>query len=269
MPATRKRRKLIKTAEAVPFWWHSIDLGEGVVTGGRSTAEELHRLWVALGLPGLAGKRVLDVSARDGYFSFRAEEAGAARVVALDHYAWAVDPAGHERYREQCRREGTRPAPPHTVPDLWKPEQLPGKAGFDAAHRARESRVESMVGDFMTMDLERLGRFDVVLALGVLDHLHHPLLALERLHRVTGGVLVIETEGVAVPGFEHHGFCEFFEADELNGDPGNWWAINRRALVGMCHVAGFRRVEGGDGPESWARSRDALHRYRLVARAWR
>ncbi len=119
MPATRKRRKLIKTADMVPFWWHSIDLGEGVVTAGHRTADELDEVWRSLELPELGGKTVLDVGAWDGYFSFRAEEAGATRVVALDHYAWSVDLAGQQRYWEQCRRNGTSPAPPHTVPDLW------------------------------------------------------------------------------------------------------------------------------------------------------
>ncbi|MDQ3977952.1 MAG: hypothetical protein M3314_00145 [Actinomycetota bacterium] len=269
MPATRKRRKLIKTAETVPYWWHSIDLGEGVVTPGHRTAEELDRLWLDLGLPDLASRSVLDVGAWDGYFSFRAEDAGATRVVALDHYAWSVDLAAQKRYWEQCRRNGARPAPPHTMPDLWKPDQLPGKAGFDAAHRARDSKVESMVGDFMTMDLDRLGRFDVVLLLGVIDHVRHPLLALERLSRVTGELLVIGSEAVAVPGFEHHGFCEFFEDGQPHGDATTCWAINRRALVGMCHIVGFSRVEGGDGPEARPRSMEALHRYYLVVRAWR
>ena len=269
VPGGRRRRKLIKSADTVGYWWHSIELGEDIVTPGHRTQEELDRLWASLGLQDLSGRTVLDVGAWDGYFSFRAEEAGATRVVALDHYAWSVDLAGQERYRAQCQRNGTAPAPAHTVPDLWKPDQLPGKAGFDAAHRARDSKVEPMVGDFMSMDLDRLGRFDVVLLLGVLDHVRHPFLALERLCRVTREVLVIETEAVAVPGFEHHGFCEFFEGDELNGDPTTWWAANRRALVGMCRVAGFSRVEGGGGPESRPRSTEALHRYRLVARAWR
>jgi tRNA (mo5U34)-methyltransferase len=269
VPATRKRRKLAKMAERVPYWWHSIDLGDGVVTPGRHPADELDREWKALGLPHLGGKTVLDVGAWDGFFSFRAEEQGAARVVALDHYAWSTDLAALERYREQCWSHGTVPALPHTIPELWQPDQLPGKAGFDVAHRARESKVESMVGDLMAMDLDKLGRFDVVLALGLLEHLRHPLLALERLDQVTDELLVVETEAVAVPGYEHHGFCEFFEGTELNGDPTVWWASNRHALAAMCRVAGFTKVEGGDGPESMPPTADALHRYRLVLRAWK
>jgi tRNA (mo5U34)-methyltransferase len=268
VPATRNRRKLTKMAESVPFWYHSIDLGEGVVPSGRRPAEELDREWAMLGLPGLHGKTVLDVGAWDGYFSFRAEEAGAARVVALDHYAWSLDLPGQERYWADCRARGVVPEPSHTVAELWHPDRLPGKAGFDVAHRARESSVESLVGDFMTIDLERLGTFDVVLYLGVISHMRHPLRALERLAHITDQVLVVSADAVAIPGFEHHAFWEFVEGNELDGDVSRWWAPNRLALTGLCRTAGFPRVEGGDDRRSRPVRADALHRYRLVVRAW-
>lgn len=269
MPATRKRRKLTKAAETVPFWWHSIDLGDGVVTPGHKSAELLAGEWAALELPDLRGKSVLDIGAWDGYFSFRAEEHGAARVVALDHYVWSLDLPQQQKYWAECRDNGTVPRQYHTVPELWRPDELPGKVGFDTAHRARGSKVESIVGDFMTMDLERLGTFDVVLYLGVLYHMRHPLLALERLARVTRELLVVETEAVALPGYEHHAFCEFFESNELNADVSNWWAPNRRGLTAMCRAAGFPRIESRNDPGSVPPSRDALHRYRLVLRAWK
>jgi tRNA (mo5U34)-methyltransferase len=268
VPGGWKHRKLTKQAESVPFWWHSIELGEGVVTNGRKSSEQLTREWASLRLPDLSGKSVLDIGAWDGWFSFEAERKGAARVVALDHYAWSLDLAAQQRYVEGCRQNGAVPDPYHTVPALWHPETLPGKAGFDTAHRTLESGVESVVGDFMTMDLDRLGTFDVVLFLGVLPHVRHPLLALERLARVTRELLVLETAGVAIPGFEHHGFCEFFEGNELDGDVTNWWAVNHHALVGMCRSTGFRRVEANVSGPSRPPRRDALHRYRLVVRAW-
>ena len=267
MTATRNRRKLAKAAENVGFWWHSIDLGNGVVTPGRKTADQLAAEWDSLELPDLRGKTVLDIGAWDGYFSFEAERRGAARVVALDHYMWSMDIPRQQQYWEECWTTGKVPEPYHTLPELWRPDALPGKAGFDTAHRARESRVEAVVGDIMTVDLDRLGTFDVVLFLGVLYHVRHPLLALERLARLTNDLLVIETEAVAVPGFEHHAFCEFFESNELNGDVSNWWAPNRRAVVGMCRAAGFDTVESREDTVSRPASRDALHRYRLVVRA--
>ena len=269
MPATRNRRKLSKAVQNVAFWWHSIDLGDGVVTDGKRTPEELAAEWSALELPDLRGKTVLDVGAWDGYFSFQAEKQGAARVVALDHHAWSLDLAGEQRYRQECRADGRAPLAPELVPGLWRPGDLPGKAGFDTAHRALGSSVESVVGDFMTMELDRLGTFDVVLYLGVLSHMRHPLMALERLARVTRQLLVISTDAVAVPGFEHHAFCEFFETDDLDADPTNWWAPNRRAVAALCRTAGFARVESRNDRRARPPGNDALHRYRLVARAWK
>jgi len=65
-------------------WHHSIDLGHEIVTPGASNVEPLSEEE----LPNFAGRSVLDIGAWDGFYSFRAEKAGAARVVALDHYAW-------------------------------------------------------------------------------------------------------------------------------------------------------------------------------------
>lgn len=52
---------------------------------------------------------------------------------------------------------------------IWDAEGLPGKRGFDLAHDALRSGVEALVADFTTMDVGELGRFDVVLFLGVLS----------------------------------------------------------------------------------------------------
>src|SRR5688500_12377798 len=123
-------------------WYHTIDLGGGVVTKGVDASPA--RL-IQLGLPAsLAGKTVLDVGAWDGFFSFEAERRGAARVVAADHYSW----------------HGTG----------WGT-----KAGFELARAALGSRVEDLDVDVMDLSPERAGTFDVVFFLGVLYHLPNPL----------------------------------------------------------------------------------------------
>ena len=60
------------------YWFHSIDLGDRV-TPGQKPAELLAQEWDQMRLPPLAGKSVLDIGVWDGYFSFRAEDAGAAQ----------------------------------------------------------------------------------------------------------------------------------------------------------------------------------------------
>lgn len=63
-------------------WWHSIDLGNGIVTPGRSgPIERITQIQLSADL---TGKTVLDIGAWDGAFSFEAERRGAKRVVALD-----------------------------------------------------------------------------------------------------------------------------------------------------------------------------------------
>ena len=154
-------------------WYHSIDLGRGVVTPGVDNSPE--RL-ARVRLPAdLSGRSVLDIGAWDGFFSFEAERRGATRIVATDHYAW------------------------HGVG--WGTGQ--GKAGFALARAALNSRVEDVDVDVMDLSPERVGTFDVVFFLGVLYHLPNPLLALERVAAVTGDMLILETVvdmvGVARP----------------------------------------------------------------------
>jgi len=266
--ARARRRDLVRLAGSVPRWRHSIDLGGGVVTEGSVAVGDLSRRWAELGLGDLRGRTVLDVGAGDGFFAFAAEEAGATRVVALEHRWWATDPVVRERYLATCRARGVAPHP-GAGGEGWDPDGLPGKAGFDVVHRARASRVEAVVADFMTVDLDWLGPFDVVLFLDELNAVRHPLLALERVAAVTGEVACLSAEAVAVPGFEHHGFTEFFETGELGGDGSGWWAPNLRALETMCRAAGFGRVACHDPVRARAPAPDALHRYEAVLTAWR
>jgi tRNA (mo5U34)-methyltransferase len=188
-------------------WYHTIDLGGGVVTKGiDDTPLRLARL----DLPAsLAGRTVLDIGAWDGFFSFEAERRGAARVVASDYYSW----------------HGTG----------WGT-----KAGFELARAALGSRVEDLDIDVLDLSPERAGTFDVVLFLGVLYHLPNPLLALERVASVTRDLLVVETVvdmiGIGRPA------VAFYPGRELNDDPTNWWAPNVPAMHGMLSAAGFEKI---------------------------
>jgi tRNA (mo5U34)-methyltransferase len=242
----QRAREVIK---ACPEWYHSIELAPGVVTPGRRPLQDWEEELRKLRLPDLHGKSVLDIGAYDGFFSFAAERLGASRVTSLDHYVWFTDMvAAMKDWRESCRT-GT-PLPPLDESPHWRPAELPGRRPFDAARALLGSRVEPVVGDFMKMDLTSLGRFDVVLFLGVLYHLEEPLHAMRRVASVTapGGLAVIETEAMEILGLRGTAFCEFFPSGELNHDPSNWWAPNGKALEGLCRAAGFREVTLLSGP---------------------
>lgn len=233
-----QRRRLQERVDAVPFWWHSIDLGHGVVTPGHKSAADLQRELDAMALPDLRGRSVLDIGGWDGFFAFEAERRGAARVAVVDHYMWSMDSPGQQAYWRRCRQEGIAPRPYHET-EFWHPDTLPGKRGFDLARAALGSHVEPIVADFMTCDLAALGAWDVVLYLGVLYHMEEPLTALRRLSAVTSELAVVETEAIVVPELEHDALWRFFPGAELNGDVSNWWAPNACGLLGALTAAGF------------------------------
>jgi tRNA (mo5U34)-methyltransferase len=189
-------------------WWHPIDLGHGIVTPGIDvTPARLAEIRMPDDLSGLT---VLDIGAWDGFFSFEAERRGAQRVLATDSFCW--DGGGW----------GT-------------------KKGFDLARKALGSRVEDKRIEVLSLSPETVGVFDVVLFLGVLYHMKHPLLALERVASVTRQHLIMQTQvdmlAIARPAMA------FYPGTELNGDPSNWVGPNPAAVLAMLTDVGFQKVE--------------------------
>jgi tRNA (mo5U34)-methyltransferase len=212
----------------IPFWYHRIDLGHGVVTPGRADTE-----WGvtgdAIGMPAsLSGKTLLDIGAWDGFYSFEAERRGARRVLATDMFAWMT---------------------------------VDAKAGFTLARRALASNVEDMNIDVLDLSPARVGVFDVVLFLGVLYHMRHPLLALEKVASVTGGHLILETHvdllDVSRPAMA------FYPGTELSGDATNWCGPNPAMVLAMLQVVGFTRTIVHGGPYELPGST------RMIFHAWK
>jgi len=201
-------RTELERAVAAIRWAHRIDLGRGLVTPGLwNTPEILARLRLPADL---SGQTVLDVGCWDGFYSFEAERRGAARVLATDSFTW------------QRKSWGSRD-------------------GFDLARRVLGSGVEDREIDVLDLAPDAVGVFDLVLLLGVLYHMKHPMLALERAASVTRGLLIVETviDLLWVPGRA----LAFYPGAELNQDDSNWFGPTPSAVEAMLRSAGFRRVE--------------------------
>ena len=202
-------------------WFHNIDLG-GVMTApdhflGDYPAVKWRRFAHAISSD-LRGRSVLDIGCNGGFYAIEMKRRGAERVLGLD-----VDPD----YLRQARFAA------HTL-------------GLDIEFR-----------ELSVYDVARLGeRFDVVLFLGVLYHLRHPLLALDlirehvvrdlfvcqSLQRGDPGEAALaedypfwETAIFARPDFPHLSFIEHRYA----GDPTNWWIPNRACTAALLRSAGF------------------------------
>ena len=76
-------------------WFHSIDLGDGIITRGQKSLEVLAREQRVIFDPvKIEGATVLDVGAWAGAHSFAAKRRGAIRVLATDHFVWTNEYAG-------------------------------------------------------------------------------------------------------------------------------------------------------------------------------
>ncbi len=189
-------------------WYHTIDLGHGLTTPG---VDDTPKRIALLELPDdLSGWSVLDIGAWDGALSFEAERRGASRVLATDSFCWSGEGWGT-------------------------------KDGFEFARKAIGSKVEDQEIDVLDLSPERVGTFDMVLFVGVLYHMRHPLLALERVSSVTDRLLVLDTHVSLVDHDEP--MMRFYPGTELNDDPTNWCGPNPAAVEAMLRTVGFTRFE--------------------------
>src|SRR5580704_8017691 len=182
-------------------WYHSLELPDGRVIPGIISIDQLRERIARYPIPqDLRGKRVLDIGAWDGWFSFEMERRGATVV--------AVDSARQETFFE--------------------------------ARRLLNSKVEYIVEDVCHLSPRDIGTFDIVLFFGVLYHLKHPLLALERVCELTRDLACVESlviddppQPAAIP------LLEFYETTALGGQFDNWCGPNTACLLGFLRTAGF------------------------------
>jgi tRNA (mo5U34)-methyltransferase len=151
----------------------------------------------------LTGKRVLDIGAWDGWFSFEMERRGAT-VLAVDA----------TKQKTLLRAKGLL-----------------------------NSKVEYLVEDVCRLSPQKVGYFDIVLFFGVLYHLKHPLLALEKVCALTTDMACIESLVTDDPPNSQVPLMEFYEGNELAGQYDNWTCPNTACLLAFCRTAGFARVE--------------------------
>jgi tRNA (mo5U34)-methyltransferase len=240
-PHERGTDALAKRIAAVPYWYHKIELPGGIVTPG----------WAPLcaeryAVPAdLTGKRVLDIGAWDGYWTFEALKRGAAEVVAIDDFS---DDCGAP---ERVKRNG------------WETFDLCREAlGFtrevsrdrDWVNERTRQRLRRQHDSVYDIDPVLYGPFDVVFCFGVLYHLKHPLLALEKIAAVCDGDLYLESavcdDYSPYRGGLHHGFSqhemvmEFYPGAQLAANRGNWWSPTIECLASMVQAVGFEQVAG-------------------------
>jgi tRNA (mo5U34)-methyltransferase len=203
-------------------WYHTIDLGGGVVTPGwldhRSVIDKVPLP------PSLEGQRCLDVGTFNGFWAFEMERRGAAEVVAVD----VLDP------RRWDWPAGAADAAVEAIG-----QRLARGHGFEIAHEALGSSVQRIDRSVYDLDEAELGRFDLAYVGSLLVHLRDPVLALERIGALARTVVVVD--GIDLPQTVLHPRLPVARLDGL-GRPW-WWYPNLAGLARLVEAGGLRVVQ--------------------------
>jgi tRNA (mo5U34)-methyltransferase len=178
---------LAEKIKAIPYWYHRIELPGGVVTPGWAPIDPARYC-----IPeDLTGKRVLDIGAWDGYWTWEALRRGAKEVVAIDDFSDDLG-AGDKLKRNKWETfDLCREAFGFTTRD---PDCVNLSCDLHYVNNAGQKllRMETSVYTLDDPELD-FGSFDVVFFFGTIYHLKHPLLALEAISKVCRGALYVET----------------------------------------------------------------------------
>jgi len=196
---------------------HRIHISGNLYTKGKTDVE---RSIKAYNIPNdfYEGRRVLDIGAWSGGFTFYFERLG-AKAVALD----VMDPA---------------------------------KSGFNTLKRILCSKADHLRKAVYELDTVSDGTFDAVFFQGVFYHLKHPLLALEKINAVmkTGALLFgggttgdtyFNNNDCTINLAENHPSVNsfpvtFFVRDSFLGDKTNWFVPNEICVEAWLKRSGFK-----------------------------
>lgn len=189
-------------------WFHSFVFDDGdKIDGIVPMSIQKHNLNVihSLGVD-FKSKNVLDIGCFDGYYCYTASKLNANSVIGIDVGPWNSQ--------------------------LWKTH-------FDyVMQKGNISNAFSLRMDFF--DWDENNKKDLVIFMGVLYHLKHPVLALEKLRKITKGKLVLESH-IDCNELDYPAM-RYYPNRELNNDPTNWWGPNIQCIKDMMTTAGFNNI---------------------------
>ncbi len=253
------QEELQAAVDAVPYWYHRIDLPHGITTPGWAPLDpSVYRI-----PEDMTGAVVLDVGAWDGYWTFEAIRRGAIHADVIDDFS---DTIGKDTNADRTHK--------------WTTLRLCSAAlGFNEDCYETLTNPSGQTVDFFTVDIQQKcslefsnnignARYTNVFAFGLIYHLQHPMLALQNIRALLlpGGTLHIETaildgcrSSYGDYGYSGDECCfEFFPGDEYGMNQSNWWVGTLRAWCGLVEAAGFRYIESWkltDKPEHLSQSR--------------
>ena len=229
MPTARlvmTHSEILAGVQRLAPWFHCIDLGDGVFTKSKSAIGEPidhpRPTWesVKACLPeDVSGQTVLDVGCNAGFYAIEMKRRGAGRVLGID-----------------SQRDLIRQA--RFVRDVL------------------ELEIDYQRKSVYDLDPAVMGQFDITLALGLIYHCKHLVLALEKLFLITRCLLVLETAiyppEKTPPSFEYdeggqrptlHPMAYVENRPEAKEAVYNWFLPSPAALTALLRNIGFDHIQ--------------------------
>jgi tRNA (mo5U34)-methyltransferase len=251
-------RRLGFDEAATFFWYHTIDLGDGLITPGiydyRDTVG-------AFRFPeSMRGMTVLDVGSATGFFAFEFEKRG-ARVISVELPSLEDLDRFPGQTTEQLLAKIERMLLP-SLPDGKPATEVSGspqdrrlskdelyfrllEGPFRFCHTRLQSKVERCFSAVYDLSAERLGvtGFDLIYLGDILLHTFYPWKALAAVAPLckSGGLLVLSQ--VMPEEFGSTPVMHYVGGDDPQGDDISWWWPNKPCFEQLLKKMGFRTVE--------------------------
>lgn len=231
------------------YWYHTVDLGGGLVTPGlydfRQSIRDFH-------FPeDMRGMTVLDVGSATGFFAFEFERRG-ARVVSTE----LPSLRDLDRFPGQSVESSMQKIERMIFPDGLDLETLRRgdseqelyrcllEGPFRFCHQRLGSKVERCYSTIYDLTLEKTGideGFDLIFVGDVLLHTLYPLKALSALAPMCRGELVLAQ--MLPDGPQEPPAMAYVGGADPAEDHIQWWLPNKSCLIEMLRKLGFPVVE--------------------------
>lgn len=232
------------------YWYHTVDLGNGLVTPGMYDYRESI---ASFDFPeDMRGMTVLDVGSATGFFAFEFERRG-ARVISVE----LPSLRDLDRFPGQDVDHSLRKIEGMIFPDTLDPSKFVRhghserdlywyllEGPFRFCRERLGSRIERCYSTVYDLTLERTGvreGFDLVFFGDVLIHTLYPLKALAALASLCKGTLVFA--GVLPAGPQEPPAMVYIGGSGKEDDEVAWWHPNLSCLKQLLAKLGFADVE--------------------------
>lgn len=241
------------------YWYHTIDLGGGLITPGLYDYRETV---AAFQFPAdMRGMTVLDVGSATGFFAFEFEKRG-ARVISvelpsldkLDRFPGQTTEQLLSKIERMLRpslsgaapqpgQSNSRPAGGKVSQDDLYFRLLEGPFRF--CHHRLNSKVERCLSTVYDLSAQKLGgqTFDLIFLGDILLHTFYPWSALAAVAPLVkeSGLLVLSQ--VMPEELGPHPAMLYVGGDDPQGDDISWWWPNKLCFEQMLKKMGFQTVE--------------------------